>query len=122
MTATDEPSEHVNKVHLVGRVSAPPSSRAMPSGDRAVLWRLVVRRVDARKRPGDRDRAGPVVDTIDCVAWAPGVQRRAERWDSGDVVECEGALRRRFWRTPAGPASRYEVEVVRGHRVRGRAR
>ena len=28
------------------------------------------------------------------------------------MVEVEGVLRRRFWRGAAGPASRYEVEVV----------
>jgi single-strand DNA-binding protein len=34
------------------------------------------------------------------------------------VVEVSGSLRRRFWRTPAGPASRYEVEVNAIRRVR----
>jgi len=36
------------------------------------------------------------------------VRRSALRWVQGDVVEVTGALRRRFWRTPAGTAaSRY---------------
>jgi single-strand DNA-binding protein len=30
----------------------------------------------------------------------------------GTLVEIQGALRRRFWRTPTGSVSRYEVEVI----------
>jgi single-strand DNA-binding protein len=32
--------------------------------------------------------------------------------DTDDVVEIEGALRRRFWQTGSGSASRVEVEVA----------
>ncbi|MGH3629415.1 MAG: single-stranded DNA-binding protein [Sciscionella sp.] len=110
-------AEHTNRVQLIGRVSAEPSARTLPSGDRAVVWRLVVRRPPPRRAGG---RVGPVVDTIDCVAWAAGVQRRVEQWQVGDTVECEGALRRRFWRSATGSTSRYEVEVQRAHRMRGR--
>jgi single-strand DNA-binding protein len=111
-------SEHTNNVQLIGRISAEPSAIIMPSGDRAVTWRLVVRRPPVPKR---RDgRVGPVVDTIECVAWAGGVQRRVERWQIGDIVECQGALRRRFWRSATGSSSRYEVEVHRAHRMRAR--
>ena len=35
------------------------------------------------------------------------------RYADGDRARVEGALRRRFFRTPGGPASRYEVEVRR---------
>ncbi|HVX47106.1 MAG TPA: single-stranded DNA-binding protein [Mycobacteriales bacterium] len=111
--------KHTNRVQLIGRVSGQPSSLVMPSGDRAVQWRLVVPRPRAAKRSDGR--AGAVVDTIECVAWAGGLQRRVERWQIGDIVECEGALRRRFWRTATGPTSRYEVEVHRAHRMRGRS-
>ena len=38
-------------------------------------------------------------------------------WRTGDVVEVEGALQRRFWRTGAGTASRYEVNCRRGRKV-----
>jgi single-strand DNA-binding protein len=33
------------------------------------------------------------------------------RVPDGTEVEVRGSLRRRFWRSPTGPASRYEVEV-----------
>lgn len=100
---------HENAVHLVGRVANAPEVREMPSGDEAVVWRLVV----DRTQPDTRGR----VDTLACIAWAAAPRRAAPRWREGDIVEIDGALRRRFWRTPTGPASRYEVEVQRARRV-----
>lgn len=92
----------VNQVELTGRVSGDPTSRDLPSGDELVTLRLVVA----------RDGAGPV-DTIDCACWTAASRRAAGRVHDGDRVRVEGALRRRFFRTPGGPASRYEVEVRR---------
>jgi len=109
-TATSHEGVVVNEVRLVGRVSGSPLARDLPSGDRVVTWRLVVGR-----GPGAR---GPSVDTIDCAVWAAGLLLRAERLADDQVVEVEGHLRRRFWRGAGGPASRYEVEVVRLRRWR----
>ncbi len=103
--------EHHNTVHVVGRLATAAEVREMPSGDTAVVWRVVVERVDT-----SRGR----VDTLACVAWAAATRRAALRWQPGDVVEVQGALRRRFWRSPTGPASRYEIEVSRGRRIGGR--
>src|SRR3954447_19183003 len=50
--------DHLNEVHLVGKVSAAPETRVLPSGDEILTWRLVVSRdmvADGR----------PVHDTID---------------------------------------------------------
>jgi single-strand DNA-binding protein len=95
-------------------------SRQLPSGDLIAAFRLVVERPPPRrKRPADRS---PTVDTLDCVAWRAPVRRAALRWRAGDTVEVAGALRRRFWRSPAGPASRCEVEVDSATVVREAAR
>jgi single-strand DNA-binding protein len=107
----DPGSDHRNDVRLVGRLSAAAVERELPSGDVCATWRLVVRRPTTA-------RAGPSVDTIDCLTWIGGVRRQSLRWQAGDVIEVEGALRRRFWRSPGGPTSRCEVEVRRGRRVR----
>ena len=74
-----------------------------------LIWRLVVNRT----QPHTRGR----VDTVACIAWAAAPRRTAVRWREGDIVEVDGALRRRFWRTPTGAASRYQVEVHRTRRV-----
>jgi single-strand DNA-binding protein len=104
-----------NEVVLVGRVAAPASIRALPSGDEIVNWRLVVPR-DGPPRPGAA--GGPTIDTIDCAAFRRQVQQAAARWVAGDIVAVRGALRRRFWRSAHGAASRYEVEVASAKVVR----
>jgi single-strand DNA-binding protein len=102
--------DHRNEVLLVGRLSAAPEVRVLPSGDEITTWRLVV----ARDEVAD-GRAGQ--DTLDCTAWSARARKAAAAWQAGDVVEVEGALRRRFWKTPASLASRCEIEVSRGRRV-----
>jgi single-strand DNA-binding protein len=98
-----------NDVTLVGRLSAAPAVRALPSGDELVSWRLVVDRQNRGQAPtGVRL---PTVDTIDCVAHRPAVRRAAARLLGGETLELRGALRRRFWRGAQGAASRCEVEV-----------
>lgn len=109
-TATEVPQR--NDVVLAGRLPADPEERTLPSGDVLVAFRVVVARP-----PGRTGGRGPVVDTIDCVAWQAAVRRTVLGWSAGDAVEVSGALRRRFWRTGGGAASRTEVEVLRARRV-----
>lgn len=107
--ATDALGASVNEVVVGGRISGSPEERELPSGDTVVQLRLVVPRPGSRVRAG---RGGATVDTIDVACWTKALQRRAVRLKPGDVVTVRGALRRRFWRSPAGPASRYEVEAT----------
>jgi single-strand DNA-binding protein len=105
-----------NDVVLRGRLSAPPELRPLPSGDTLLLFKLVVRRENPRPR-------GPKSDVITCVSLLPALQRYASAWTSDDVVEVEGSLQRRFWRTPTGTAVAYEVNCRRGRKVaRGASR
>jgi single-strand DNA-binding protein len=99
-----------NDVVLRGRLSAPPELRPLPSGDTVLLFKLVVRREQARPR-------GPRSDVITCVSYLPALQRYAAAWTTDDVVEVEGALQRRFWRTPTGTAVAYEINCRRGRKV-----
>jgi len=99
-----------NEVSLMGRLAADPVSTELPSGDVVVSLRVIVDRDIRARRP-------PSVDTIDCCAWSPRARRSVSSWHPGDIVEIEGALRRRFWQGSTGPASRYEVEVRKARRV-----
>ena len=92
-----------NCVTLVARVTSEAEPFELPSGDTLVKFRVVV--------PRHKPVTKATVDTIDCVAFKPVVQRKANTLGVGDVVEITGALRRRFWKTGAGVASRMEVEV-----------
>ena len=99
-----------NDVVLRGRVSAPAELKSLPSGDTLVTFRLVVRRPEPRAR-------GQSVDVLTCLTYDRALQRRIAAWGAGDVVEVEGALQRRFWRTASGTASVTEVNCRRGRKV-----
>ena len=100
-----------NDVFLRGRLSAPAELRTLPSGDPLVVFRLVVR----RPQPGPR---GASLDTLFCITYDRGLQRRVALWQPGDIVEVEGALQRRFWRTPTGGrGSICEVNCRKGRKV-----
>ncbi|HEX6935350.1 MAG TPA: single-stranded DNA-binding protein [Actinomycetes bacterium] len=119
-TEADLP-DHANEVRLVGRLAAEAVRRDLPSGDSLVSFRLVVERPPARRGdPAGRSSRSPTVDTLDCAAWRKDVQRVLARAAAGDVLEVHGALRRRFWRTGSGAASRSEVEAARVRRLKGR--
>jgi single-strand DNA-binding protein len=99
-----------NDVVLRGRLSAAPELRPLPSGDTLLVFKLVVRREKPRLR-------GPKSDVITCVSYLPALQRYAAAWTTEDVVEVEGCLQRRFWRTSTGTAVSYEVNCRRGRKV-----
>lgn len=110
--ATTRPvSAGVNTVTLVGRVSATPDVRDLPSGDRLVTLRVVV------DRPPVRGSTKRLVDVIEVACWSRRTQRTAGSLAPDDTVRVEGALRRRFFATSGGKASRYEVEASRLVRV-----
>jgi single-stranded DNA-binding protein len=97
--------EHVNEIVLVGRLSGEPEWRALREDRQVAVWRLIVEHRDARS-PQD------AIDTIRCVAYDPALQSGIRTWSQGDVIEVRGALRHRFWRSPAGPRGVYEVEAA----------
>lgn len=99
-----------NDVVLKGRLSAPAEARTLPSGDTLVSFRLVVRPPEPRAR-------GQSVDVLSCITYDRALQRRVAAWQPGDIIEIEGALQRRFWRTGSGTASVCEVNCRRGRKV-----
>ena len=101
----------VNEVRLVGRVSAAPESKQLPSGDVVVQLRVVVGRPPSERKTH--------VDTIDVSCWTASARRAALRQHEGDLVEVSGALRRRFFRAGASTQSRYDVEAVTVRRHQG---
>lgn len=105
--------EESNVVRLRGRVTPPPEERALPSGTTIVTLRISMARTPSPMGAGSRQTS----DWVDCVAWGGRSRRLTSRWRTGDVVEVEGALRRRFYRGDVGTATRLEVEVLSGRVV-----
>jgi single-strand DNA-binding protein len=102
----------VNEVRLVGKVSAAPQLRELPSGDAMVSFRVVVGRPESAYRGAQR------VDVIECAVWSGRIMRSVQRWSDGDVVEVTGAIRRRFYKAGAGTSSRVEIEVRTARLIR----
>jgi single-strand DNA-binding protein len=102
MTKSDDASTPDNHVFLRGRLADVPIYRDLPSGDVLAVFRVTVPRP-----PGERAR----VDSIECATVKPRIHKTLARAAAGDDVEVVGSLHRRFWRTPAGPASRYAVDA-----------
>lgn len=110
--ATTDRSWVVNEVRIVGRASGDPERRTLPSGDEVVLLRVVV------PRPGGGADTLPVSVGPAPRRGRPGVGQvgrrllaTAERTTPGTRVEVRGELRRRWWATGAGRASRIEVRA-----------
>jgi single-strand DNA-binding protein len=110
-TGPTNETQSCNEVTLVGRVSAPPDRRDLPSGDPLVTLRVVV------DRPPHKGTTKRAVDVIDVACWTKRTQRTATGLEAGDGVRIEGALRRRFFAAGGSRASRYEVEASRLVRV-----
>jgi single-strand DNA-binding protein len=112
---TQTVTQSCNEVTLVGRVSAVPERRDLPSGDQLITLRLVVDRPPQKKAHKGATRRA--VDVIDVACWTKRTQRTAAGLAPDDGVRVEGALRRRFFAAGGGRASRYEVEASRLVRV-----
>ena len=84
-----------------GRVSAPATVKELPSGDKVVEFRLIVSRID---RDG--------VDTLDIAAWSGKARKTALSLKSDEWIEVSGSVHRRFWQSPAGLASRWQIEAL----------
>lgn len=117
MGITSAPAR-VNEVRIIGRTSGAPERRTLPSGDEVVLFRVVVPRPT-----GGADTLPVAVGPAPVAGRAgPGqVGRRllaqAERTRPGDRVEVSGELRRRWWSTGTGSASRIEIRAASVTRV-----
>ena len=117
--AGTELADEANVVRLRGRLAAEPETRVLPSGDEITTWRLIVPRSPKDVRTRADGRRGVSVDTFDCSAWRSTQRRQARSWNTGDVVEVDGALQRRFYRHAGQLVSRHDVVA---HQVRRVAR
>lgn len=109
----DGPTASVNEVRLVGRVSREPVDRVLPSGDRVVTFRVIVPR--RRGTAANKQRG---IDAVECSAWTAATRRVAARLAPDDLVQVEGAIRRRFFRRGPGVQSMVEVEVASARVIR----
>mgnify|MGYP003348675159 FL=1 len=94
----EEVDYSLNDVALRGWVTTIASERELPSGDLVVQFRIAITRPEGG------------VDTIDLERWSAKTRRTATSLKDGEWVEISGSIRRRFWKSGAGLASRWQVE------------
>jgi single-strand DNA-binding protein len=90
----------LNDLLIRGRVSAPATTKELPSGDKVVEFRVIVTR---------SEREG--VDTLDVGAWSAKSRKIALSLKSDEWIEISGSVHRRFWQAPNGVASRWQIEA-----------
>jgi single-strand DNA-binding protein len=100
-TEYDEPDYSLNDVMLRGRVSDVAVEKTLPSGDKVVEFRLIVTRLELTG-----------VDTLDIAAWSGKSRKTALSLKGDEWIEVSGSVHRRFWQSPAGLASRWQVEAT----------
>ena len=87
----------LNDVALRGWVTTVATERELPSGDVVVQFRIAITRPEGG------------VDTIDLESWSAKTRSSALSLRDGEWVEIQGAIRRRFWKSGQGLASRWQV-------------
>lgn len=87
----------LNDVALRGWVTTIGVEREYAGGETAVQFRIAITRAEGG------------VDTIDIEAWSAETKRVALKLQDGDWVEINGSIRRRFWKSGSGLASRWQV-------------
>jgi single-strand DNA-binding protein len=87
----------LNDVALRGWVTTLATERELPSGDVVVQFRIAITRPEGG------------VDTIDLESWSAKSRRTALSLKDGEWIEVQGAIRRRFWKSGQGLASRWQV-------------
>ena len=87
----------LNDVALRGWVTTIATERELPSGDLVVQFRIAITRPEGG------------VDTIDLESWSAKTRRTALSLKDGEWVEISGSIRRRFWKSATGLASRWQV-------------
>ena len=85
----------MNVTFLRGRLSSPPRTLELPSGDTALSLELTIRDGDAP------------ADTVPVAWFAPS--KAAAGWEAGQELVVIGKVRRRFFRAGGRTASRTEV-------------
>lgn len=111
--ADAQPGRAANVVRIKGRLGADPTERTLPSGAAIVSFRVVIAREATVMTRGSRQKS----DWVDCTAWSSLTRRKSAGWLAGDVVEIEGALRRRHYRAGETSGSRVEIEMLGGRRI-----
>lgn len=100
-------SLNLNKVVLVGRLTADPELKQTANGISVVSFTLAVNRRYSNK--GDPER--PQADFISVIAWRQTAEFITKYFDKGNAICITGSLQTRTWEDDMG-RKRYATDVV----------
>jgi single-strand DNA-binding protein len=98
----------INKVILIGRLTADPDVRATPSGTHVTSLRLATNTYGGREDDGSRRE---FTDFHSLIAFGKTAEYAAEHLRRGCLLYAEGRSQTRSWETRDGQR-RYSTEVV----------
>jgi single-strand DNA-binding protein len=96
----------LNRIVLIGRLTADPETQYTPSGVALTKFRIAVDRPVKDPETGEKE-----TDFISIVAWRRTAEFAANYLRKGRLVAVEGRLQIRSWDAPDG-TKRYATEVV----------
>lgn len=96
----------INKIILMGRLTADPELRQTPSGVSVCRFRIAVNRPYADKQTGERQS-----DFINIVAWRASADFIAKYFRKGSMIIIEGSLRNNDY-TDKNGVKHYSMEVM----------
>ena len=99
---------NLNKVFLLGRMSADPESRTTPGGQNVATLRIATNRVWNDRQSGQKQEQ---VEFHTVVAWGGLGDVAAKYLKKGQLVFIEGRLQTRSWQGNDGQ-KRYRTEIV----------
>ena len=94
----------MNRVMLIGRLTAKPELRYTNSNIAVTSFSIAV------KRPRQKDKEDEV-DFIDCVSWRGQAETIAKYQDKGNLIAVEGSLRKESYQDREGN-TRYNTSVL----------
>ncbi len=98
---------NLNKVYLIGRLTADPESRTTQAGQTVTTLRIATNRVWTS--PSGEKNEAPEYHTV--VAWARLAEIANQYLRKGGLVMIEGRLQTRSWEAQDG-SKRYRTEIV----------
>lgn len=96
----------INKIILMGRLTADPELRQTPSGVSVCRFRIAVNRPYADKQTGERQS-----DFINIIAWRASADFVARYFSKGKMIIVEGSLRNNDY-TDQNGVKHYSMEVM----------
>lgn len=98
---------NLNKVILVGRLTADPETRTTPSGQSVCNLRLATNRIWTDKTGQKQEKA----EFHTVILWRKLAEIASQFLTKGSLVLIEGRLQTRSWQDPSGN-KRYRTEIV----------